>query len=191
MCVNLVYDVMMRKNIYLLLISITSVFILSACANQPVYRQSSSPLTSVSAVDLNRYLGTWYEIYRLPNRFEGTDCVTVSAQYALKDDGNVSVLNTCLKKDGPKVANGIAKVVPGSNNSKLKVSFFRPFYGDYWVIDLAEDYSWVLVGEPAGKYFWILARQKQLDSKSEEALLTKAEKLGYQRKDLIKPSNSL
>jgi apolipoprotein D and lipocalin family protein len=191
MCVNLVYDVMMRKNIYLLLISITSVFILSACANQPVYRQSSSPLTSVSAVDLNRYLGTWYEIYRLPNRFEGTDCVTVSAQYALKDDGNVSVLNTCLKKDGPKVANGIAKVVPGSNNSKLKVSFFRPFYGDYWVIDLAEDYSWVLVGEPAGKYFWILARQKQLDSKSEEALLAKAEKLGYQRKDLIKPSNSL
>jgi apolipoprotein D and lipocalin family protein len=191
MCINLVYDVMMRKNIYLLLISITSVFILSACANQPVYRQSSSPLTSVSAVDLNRYLGTWYEIYRLPNRFEGTDCVTVSAQYALKDDGNVSVLNTCLKKDGPKVANGIAKVVPGSNNSKLKVSFFRPFYGDYWVIDLAEDYSWVLVGEPAGKYFWILARQKQLDSKSEEALLAKAEKLGYQRKDLIKPSNSL
>jgi apolipoprotein D and lipocalin family protein len=191
MCVNLVYDVMMRKNIYLLLISITSVFILSACANQPVYRQSSSPLTSVSAVDLNRYLGTWYEIYRLPNRFEGTDCVTVSAQYALKDDGNVSVLNTCLKMDGPKVANGIAKVVPGSNNSKLKVSFFRPFYGDYWVIDLAEDYSWVLVGEPAGKYFWILARQKQLDSKLEEALLAKAEKLGYQRKDLIKPSNSL
>jgi len=191
MCVNLVYDVMMRKNIYLLLISITSVFILSACANQPVYRQSSSPLTSVSAVDLNRYLGTWYEIYRLPNRFEGTDCVTVSAQYALKDDGNVSVLNTCLKKDGPKVANGTAKVVPGSNNAKLKVSFFRPFYGDYWVIDLAEDYSWVLVGEPAGKYFWILARQKQLDSKSEEALLAKAEKLGYQRKDLIKPSNSL
>jgi apolipoprotein D and lipocalin family protein len=191
MCINLVYDVMMRKNIYLLLISITSVFILSACANQPVYRQSSSPLTSVSAVDLNRYLGTWYEIYRLPNRFEGTDCVTVSAQYALKDDGNVSVLNTCLKKDGPKVANGIAKAVPGSNNSKLKVSFFRPFYGDYWVIDLAEDYSWVLVGEPAGKYFWILARQKQLDSKSEEALLAKAEKLGYQRKDLIKPSNSL
>jgi apolipoprotein D and lipocalin family protein len=191
MCINLVYDVMMRKNIYLLLISITSVFILSACANQPVYRQSSSPLTSVSAVDLNRYLGTWYEIYRLPNRFEGTDCVTVSAQYALKDDGNVSVLNTCLKKDGPKVANGIAKVVPGSNNSKLKVSFFRPFYGDYWVIDLAEDYSWVLVGEPAGKYFWILARQKQLDPKLEEALLAKAEKLGYQRKDLIKPSNSL
>jgi apolipoprotein D and lipocalin family protein len=140
---------------------------------------------------LNRYLGTWYEIYRLPNRFEGTDCVTVSAQYALKDDGNVSVLNTCLKKDGPKVANGIAKVVPGSNNSKLKVSFFRPFYGDYWVIDLAEDYSWVLVGEPAGKYFWILARQKQLDPKLEEALLAKAEKLGYQRKDLIKPSNSL
>ncbi len=73
----------------------------------------------------------------------------------------------------------------------LALIFFRPFYGDYWVIDLAEDYSWVLVGEPAGKYFWILARQKQLDPKLEEALLVKAEKLGYQRKDLIKPSNKL
>jgi apolipoprotein D and lipocalin family protein len=191
MCINLVYDVMMRKYIYLFIISITSVLILSACTNQPVYRQSSSPLKSVSSVDLNRYLGTWYEIYRLPNRFEDTDCVTVSAQYAVREDGNISVLNTCLKKDGPKVANGIAKVVPGSNNSQLKVSFFRPFYGDYWVIDLSEDYSWVLVGEPAGKYFWILARQKQLDPKLEEALLVKAEKLGYQRKDLIKPSNSI
>jgi len=190
-CISLVYDVIMRKNICLLFISIASVFILSACANQPVYRQSSSPLNSVSSVDLNRYLGTWYEIYRLPNRFEDIDCVTVSAQYALRDDGHVSVLNTCLKKDGPKVANGIAKVVSGSNNAQLKVSFFRPFYGDYWVIDLADDYSWVLVGEPAGKYFWILARQKQLDPKLEEVLLAKAEKLGYQRKDLIKPSNSL
>lgn len=191
MCISLVYDVMMRKNIYLLFISVASVLILSACANQAVYRQSSSPLNSVSSVDLNRYLGAWYEIYRLPNRFEDIDCVTVSAQYALRDDGHVSVLNTCLKKDGPRVANGIAKVVPGSNNAQLKVSFFRPFYGDYWVIDLADDYSWVLVGEPAGKYFWILARQKQLDPRLEEALLVKAEKLGYQRKDLIKPSNSL
>jgi apolipoprotein D and lipocalin family protein len=188
---NLVYDAIMRKYIYLLFISITSVFILSACASQAVYRQSSSPLKSVNSVNLNRYLGTWYEIYRLPNRFESIDCVTVSAQYALRDDGHVSVLNTCLKKDGPKVAKGIAKAVPGSNNSQLKVSFFRPFYGDYWVIDLAEDYSWVLVGEPAGKYFWILARQKQLDPKLEEALLQKAEKLGYQRKDLIKPTNKL
>ena len=191
MIISLVYDVIMRKNIYLLFVSIASVLILSACANQAVYRQSSSPLKSVSSVDLNRYLGTWYEIYRLPNRFEDVDCVTVSAQYALRDDGHVSVLNTCLKKDGPKVANGIAKVVSGSNNAQLKVSFFRPFYGDYWVIDLADDYSWVLVGEPAGKYFWILARQKQLDPRLEEALLVKAEKLGYQRKDLIKPSNSL
>jgi apolipoprotein D and lipocalin family protein len=189
--ISLVYDVIMRKNIYLLFVSIASVLILSACANQAVYRQSSSPLKSVSSVDLNRYLGTWYEIYRLPNRFEDVDCVTVSAQYALRDDGHVSVLNTCLKKDGPKVANGIAKVVSGSNNAQLKVSFFRPFYGDYWVIDLADDYSWVLVGEPAGKYFWILARQKQLDPKLEEVLLVKAEKMGYQRKDLIKPSNIL
>ena len=109
MCISLVYDVNMRKNIYLLFISFASVFILSACASQAVYRQSSTPLKSVSSVDLNRYLGIWYEIYRLPNRFESTDCVTVSAQYALRDDGHISVLNTCLKKDGPKVATGLPK----------------------------------------------------------------------------------
>ncbi len=181
----------MRKYISFLLLSLTSILILSACANQAVYRQSSEPLKSFTFVDLNRYLGKWYEIYRLPNWFEDTDCITVSAEYALRDDGRVSVLNTCQKENKTSVANGIAKVVEGSNYSKLKVSFFRPFYGDYWIIDLAEDYSWVLVGEPSGKYFWILARQKKLDPKLEEALLQKAEKLGYLRKDLIKPSNAL
>lgn len=181
----------MRKYISFLFISLTTALILSACANQPVYRQSSQTLQTVASVDINRYLGKWYEIYRLPNWFEDADCITVFAEYALRDDGRLSVLNTCQKVSKTQVANGIAKVVEGSQNAKLKVSFFRPFYGDYWVIDLAEDYSWVLVGEPSGKYFWILARQKQLDPKLEESLLQKAEKLGYLRKDLIKPSHSM
>jgi apolipoprotein D and lipocalin family protein len=156
-----------------------------------VRRQSSQPLQTVSSVEINSYLGKWYEIYRLPNWFEDADCITVSAEYALRDDGHLSVLNTCQKTSKTQLANGIAIVVEGSQNAKLKVSFFRPFYGDYWIIDLAKDYSWVLVGEPAGKYFWILARDKKLSPELEESLLIKAEKLGYLRKDLVKPSNQL
>ena len=179
----------MRKFKYLCFLS--AALILSACANQPVYRSSSEPVKTVASVDLNQYLGQWYEIYRVPNWFEDDDCVTVTAEYGLRDDGDVSVLNTCHKASKKEEAKGIAKIVEGSNNSKLRVSFFRPFYGDYWILDLANDYSWVLIGEPAGKYFWILARDKKLSPDLEESLLVKAEKLGYLRKDLVKPSNQL
>lgn len=165
--------------------------ILSACANQAVYRNSAAPLQTHSSVELNRYLGQWYEIYRVPNWFEDSDCRTVTAEYSLRPDGHVKVLNTCHKVDKKNEATGIAKVVEGSNNTKLNVSFFRPFYGDYWVLDLASDYSWVMVGEPSGKYFWILAREKILPASLESELLDKAEKLGYNRKDFIKPKNDL
>jgi apolipoprotein D and lipocalin family protein len=176
----------------LLTVSITlSSLVIGGCLNQPVYRQSTTPLQTVSSIDLNRYLGKWYEIYRLPNWFEDDDCLTVTAEYGLRSDGGVSVLNTCHKQSKKVEAKGIAKVVENSNNSKLRVSFFRPFYGDYWILDLANDYSWVLIGEPGGKYFWILARDKKLSPELEESLLVKAEKLGYLRKDLVKPSNQL
>ena len=178
----------MKRLLTILLVS-TSSLLITGCLNQPVYRQSNTPLQTVSSVDLNKYLGKWYEIYRLPNWFEDDDCVTVTAEYGLRDDGGVSVLNTCHKASKKEEARGIAKIVEGSNNSKLRVSFFRPFYGDYWILDLASDYSWVLIGEPAGKYFWILARDKKLSPELEESLLVKAEKLGYLRKDLVKPSN--
>lgn len=178
----------MKRLLTILLVS-TSSLLITGCLNQPVYRQSNTPLQTVSSVDLNKYLGKWYEIYRLPNWFEDDDCVTVTAEYGLRDDGGVSVLNTCHKASKKEEARGIAKIVEGSSNSKLRVSFFRPFYGDYWILDLASDYSWVLIGEPAGKYFWILARDKKLSPELEESLLVKAEKLGYLRKDLIKPSN--
>ena len=178
----------MKRLLTILLVS-TSSLLITGCLNQPVYRQSNTPLQTVSSVDLNKYLGKWYEIYRLPNWFEDDDCVTVTAEYGLRDDGGISVLNTCHKASKKEEARGIAKIVEGSSNSKLRVSFFRPFYGDYWILDLASDYSWVLIGEPAGKYFWILARDKKLSPELEESLLVKAEKLGYLRKDLVKPSD--
>ena len=103
----------------------------------------------------------------------------------------IYVLNTCKKTSKTNEAHGKAYAVEGSSNARLKVSFFWPFYGDYWILDLAEDYSWVIIGEPTGKYLWILARNPILDKNLEEKLLQKIESLGYRRSDLIKPPNKL
>jgi apolipoprotein D and lipocalin family protein len=167
------------------------VFTLTGCLNQPVYRQTKGELTTVTSVDLQKYLGKWFEIYRLPNWFEDDDCVTVTAEYSLRADQKINVLNTCKKTSKTNEAHGKAYTVEGFGNARLKVSFFWPFYGDYWILDLAEDYSWVIIGEPAGKYLWILARNPVLDKNLEDKLLQKIEALGYRRSDLIKSSNKL
>ncbi|KCZ53419.1 hypothetical protein HY29_17100 [Hyphomonas beringensis] len=159
--------------------------LLAACTSQPDYREDTTPPPTVSSVDLQRYAGLWYEISRYPNGFE-RNCTGVTAEYALNDDGTIAVTNTCFKNslDGKKdVANGRARVVEGSNNSKLKVKFapaWVPFAeGDYWILALEDDYSAVLVGSPDGKYLWILAREPQLDISTLDALKTRAKDLGY------------
>jgi apolipoprotein D and lipocalin family protein len=133
-------------------------------------------------VDLNRYAGLWYEIARYEAGFQ-RDCEGVTATYGLRDDGLVSVVNTC-RQDGlngdVRSAEGKAKVVEGSENAKLKVSFFGPFYvGDYWVLDRAEDYSWSIVGEPSGRYLWLLSRSPQPSPQVREAIMSRARELGY------------
>jgi apolipoprotein D and lipocalin family protein len=144
-----------------------------------------TPLPTVAAVDLDRYYGTWYEIARLPNRFEA-QCVS-DTQATYRPDGHeVAVVNRCRTADGTvEQANGIAKVVAGSGGAKLRVSFFRPFYGDYWILDLDPDYRWVLVGEPGRKYAWILAREPKLDAATLEALQARAAALGFDRQAFI------
>jgi apolipoprotein D and lipocalin family protein len=133
-------------------------------------------------VDLNRYLGLWYEIGRYENRFEA-DCEGVTAEYRKRDDGEIEVINTAHKDSlsGPvKTAHGKAKVLPGSDNAKLKVSFFGPFYaGDYWVLDHAEDYAWSIVGEPSGRYLWLLARTAQPDELTRNIIEARTRELGY------------
>lgn len=166
---------------------------LSYSCGQPVYRHSSDFLQALQkGVDLNRYLGLWYEIYRLSNNFEkfnNEESSNVTATYSFNPDGKtIRVENKCKISNGrTESAMGVARVVEGDKfNSKLEVSFFRPFYGDYWILDLADDYSWAIVGEPKGKYLWILARKKHLDPNLEKQLLAKIEALGYFRNDLIK-----
>ncbi|MEZ5895069.1 MAG: lipocalin family protein [Parvularculaceae bacterium] len=155
---------------------------LAACAKPPVNRAlDAPPLQTVSAVDLDRYLGRWYEIARLPNSFED-NCDGVTADYSLRDDGKIKVVNTCRlgAPDGEvKTANGKARIVDATTNAKLKVSFFGPFYGDYWIIDLAEDYSLSIVGEPTGRYLWVLSRTPEITDDVRNSVIAKLAGFGY------------
>ncbi len=139
------------------------------------------PLPTVETVDLDRYAGRWYEIARLPNRFQAKCLWDTRATYN-REGERITVLNECRTEDGSlDSAHGIARVVEGSGNGKLRVSFFRPFYGDYWILALDPDYRWVLVGEPTRRYAWILARTPRLDSDIRETLFDRAATLGFDR----------
>jgi len=118
------------------------------------------PLETVAKVDLNRYLGKWYEISAIELWFE-RNCYGVTANYSLLDDGRIRVLNTCIKgslQGKLKEAKGKARVVDAETNAKLKVSFFWPFEGDYWVLELGENYEYAVVGSPDRESLWILSR---------------------------------
>ena len=143
------------------------------------------PLEVVSHVELSRYTGTWYEIARYPNSFQ-KDCIHSSAVYKLKADGTVSVLNSCQKKGAMKTSEGKARVVDPITNAKLKVSFFWPFSGDYWIIDLGEDYDYAVVSEPRRKYLWILARDPQMDDRLYAEILQRLREKGFDIRILIK-----
>ncbi len=118
-------------------------------------------LEVVPHVDLQRYLGKWYEIARLPTSFQ-EGCSETTATYSLLPNGNISVLNECVKKGKPKTAKGTAKVADKTTGAKLKVTFFWPFYADYWIIKLGDNYEYAVVGTPNRKYLWILGRTPQM-----------------------------
>jgi len=133
-------------------------------------------------VDLSAYQGRWYEIGRYEAGFQ-RGCEAVTADYSLREDGLISVVNTCRQGglDGEiRSVEGKAKVVDGSENAKLKVSFFGPFYfGDYWILDHAEDYSWSIVGEGSGRYLWLLSRTPRPSDQVRDRIMTRARELGY------------
>jgi len=146
-------------------------------------------LEVVPRVDLNRYVGQWYEIARLPNRFEKKCAGSVTATYSLQAGGKVKVVNRCRKASGEyTTATGKAKVVDKTTNAKLKVTFFWPFYGDYWILDLGHNYEYAVVGAPNRKYLWILSRNRQMDDKLYRQLLTRMEARGFKVDQVIKTS---
>ena len=167
----------MRKRSILL--SIGLAVTLTGCVSAGPVGNSSVPQPA-KTVDVARYSGVWYELARYENGFE-RGCEGVTAQYSLKPNGEVRVVNTCRvgSPAGPaRISEGSAKVVQGSGNAKFKVSFFGPFYlGNYWVLDHANDYSWSIVGEPSGRYLWLLSRAKSKSLRS--ALTRRAASLGY------------
>lgn len=140
----------------------------------------------VKSVDLQRYLGRWYEIARYEQGFQ-KGCEGVSADYTLRFDGAIDVVNRCRKPDGKwDEARGRAKVVDPLTNAKLKVTFFGPFYGDYWVLDHADDYSWSIVGEPSGRYLWILAREPTPPEATVDGLIERVRSIGYNTSMLLR-----
>ncbi len=155
------------------------IFVLLGCNN--VARTQSQIMKTVNNVDLNRYMGTWYEIARFPHSFE-KGLVGVTANYTLKKNGKVEVLNQGHKDslNGKlKRAKGFAKVPNPDEPGRLMVYFFWPFGGEYLILDLDKNYQYVLVGSSSKKYLWILSRTPQLDEITYNELVAKAKSLGF------------
>jgi len=163
---------------------------LAACSGG----QNHPPLDTVPYVNIDQYLGKWYEIARIDHGFQ-RGCVDSAAHYSMRDDGDISVLNTCVlpaKDNKLKEATGRAWVKDTVSNSKLKVQFFLKgiklgfLSGDYWIVELDDDYSHVIVGSPNRKYLWILARTPTLDDQTYQGLLDKASSMQFDVNQLLK-----
>jgi apolipoprotein D and lipocalin family protein len=142
-------------------------------------------LEVVPHVELEKYLGKSYEIAHLPAKFQ-EGCDETTATYTLLKDGSISVLNQSTKNGKVKQAKGKAKVVDKNSNAKLKVTFFWPFYGDYWIIKLGNNYDYSVVGTPNRKYLWILSRTPQMDDKLYSQLVEYVKSKGFEVNKLIK-----
>jgi apolipoprotein D and lipocalin family protein len=175
-----------RRNIGTRWITVTASLLLAMASTAAAGQAGDpGPPVPVAHVDLARYAGLWYEVARLPNRFQKKCARGVTARYTLREDGRVGVINRCVGADGHvSEVSGVAEVVDSGTNARLKVSFFsvlgwRPFWGDYWILGLGDDYEYAVIGSPDRKYGWILAR----DASPAPEILEKArevlERQGY------------
>jgi apolipoprotein D and lipocalin family protein len=165
---------------------------------QPAPPAAPAPLRTVERVDLDRYLGTWHEIARYPFRIQEQCARDTVAVYSARDDGAIGVLNRCLRADGSVfAAEGVAQVIDTQSKARLQVSFLPAWLrwlpvgrGDYWVIDLAPDYRYAVIGEPQRRYLWILARTPQLDAQTFRGITERLAAQGYDPARLV-PSPGL
>jgi apolipoprotein D and lipocalin family protein len=145
----------------------------------------NKPLETVGHVNLEKYLGKWYEIAKFPQTFE-KNCTNVTAEYSMTDDGKINVLNSCLKNGEMVQTNGIATITDKNDNAKLNVQFQWPFAGKYWIIALAPDYTYAMIGHPNRKYLWILCRKPVLDNMAYNHLVLMAASKGFDVRKLEK-----
>ena len=168
---------------------------LTLAREEPANRGQPKRVEAVPSVDLVRYAGRWYEIARFPNRFQDKCACCVSATYTLLPDTRVSVVNECRTRDGALTrAEGVARRAEANGpDSRLKVRFapgflsFLPFvWGDYWILDLADDYSYALVGSPDRGYLWVLAREATLPDATYARILEQARRQGFDAARLVR-----
>jgi len=152
---------------------------------------AAEPLATVGKVDLARYAGQWHEVAKYPNRFQQQCVGDTTATYGLRDDGDVSVVNRCRTRDGFDEVSGVARRVDGRTD-RLQVSFlpaalrWLPIgWGDYWVIELAPDYRYAVVGEPSRRYLWVLSRSRQLSPEDRRAIDARLPAHGYDPARLV------
>jgi len=173
---------LLSLSLWLVLISVLAV----GCKTT-TERLNLEPLKTVGQVDLASYLGNWYEIARIPAWFQ-KGCVGSTATYSLREDGQIDVINRCFKETlagDVKEARGIARITDTKTNAKLEVSFFRPFWGAYWIIELDPEYRYVVVGHPSRDYLWILSRCPQMDDQTYSSLIERIKSQGYEIERLI------
>ena len=162
--------------------------LLSACGTTTTARLKLPPLETVPSVDLQRYLGTWYEVASFPQSFQ-KGCTGSTATYSLREDGKIAVVNRCRLgslQGEEKVANGRARVVDTTTNARLEVSFFGPFWGAYWIIQLDPEYRYAVVGHPSRDYLWILSRTPVMDQAQYAQIISRLEEAGYVVERLVR-----
>lgn len=183
-----------RRCATVLLTSVVGAAFLGACASAPTADADAPPLQTVARVDLARYTGTWHEIARYPFGIQDRRCARdTAAIYRERSADTIAVVNRCVQADGSEYAvDGVAWILDPVSNARLEVSFLPAWLrwlpigrGDYWVIDLAPDYSWVVVGEPRRRYLWILARSPALDTVTYEAIVKRLPSHGYDPSRLL------
>jgi len=150
---------------------------------------NKSQPTTVEFVSLEKYVGVWYEIAKIPNSFQRSCKKNTTATYSIQKDGRIQVVNRCVEDDGEiNQAEGVARVVDKLTNAKLEVSFvsflgWRPFWGAYWIIGLEDNYQWVVVGHPKREYGWILSRTKSISDETKLKIFSLLKKQGYNPND--------
>jgi apolipoprotein D and lipocalin family protein len=177
---------------------LSALFLLLSCGPKYNYKNpthASMKLETVGKVDLNKYSGRWYQVAYYPNSFQSAAAKGTTATYSLRPDGKVTVVNEEFSdaemKNRTGSVRGVAYAVD-SNADKLKVSFFRPFYGDYWIIDLdTENYSYSVVGSPDRNYLWILARTQTIDEKKYKTILERIKLKGYNTEFIVKTADDV